>query len=553
MALRTYGELFYDQEGKQWKLDNIEPHVAIKLKNIFIGIRKSQTAPFFLADSNQMCTDLLWLESRYPLRISDADRMLLIAGENRYKDIVSKSEEILLPDYKPREIRLKASKEARHYQLVANDFYELNGRYLLGDDLGLGKTISAILTFLNSDNLPAAVVAQSHLPFHWEEKIQEFTDLKVHIVKKANAYNLPPADVYIFKYTSLYGWTDLFATGFFKSSVFDEIQELRCGDSVKYDSSVTLANNVMRCLGMSATPIYNYGNEIFNVLNVIKPGCLGTEEDFLREWTTNDKVVKDPKALGTLLRDNNLMLRRTRAEVGRELPPVNRIIVDIDYDEDVAYNSEALTRALAIKVTSGNFMERGQAAREFDVQMRHTTGVAKAKHVAAYVRMLLENGEAIVLAGWHRDVYTIWLSELSDYKPVFYTGSESPKQKRKSVREFVEGETNLFIISLRSGIGVDGLQHRSNIIVVGELDWSPKVHEQLIGRVDRDRGDHTEQVTAIFPICDYGSDPEIVDMLGLKSSQSQGIVDPNSSLTSVHTDESRIKKMAEAFLQKKMA
>ncbi len=311
---------------------------------------------------------------------------------------------------------------------------------------------------------------------------------------------------------------------------------------------MVLSKNVDYVLGLSASPIYNYGNEIWNVMNIINHGCLGTENEFLREWTRYGNSVFDPKALGTYLRESCLMLRRTRSDVGRELPPVNKIIHTVQYDSETAYKNMEIAKMLAVKVISGSFVERGQAARELDMMLRHDTGVGKAVGVANYVRILLENGEPIILAGWHRDVYDIWLKELKEFNPVMFTGSESPIEKDAAKNAFINGKTNLFIISLRSGIGLDGLQHRCNTVVIGELDWSPKVHEQLISRADRDG--QKEQVTAIYLICDDGSDPPIIDMLGLKSSQSHGILNPLSAIESVHSDDSRIKVLAEQYLKK---
>lgn len=302
------------------------------------------------------------------------------------------------------------------------------------------------------------------------------------------------------------------------------------------------------CLGLSATPIYNYGDEIYSVLNLINDGCLGNHEDFLREWTGYGKEVIEPKALGTYLREQMLMLRRTRKDVGRELPPINKIVHTVGYDEDAVTKANEIATQLAIRVTTGSFMERGQAARELDILMRQTTGISKAREVAEYVKILLENNEPIVLAGWHRNVYEIWMEELKEYNPVMYTGSESPAQKEAAKKAFINGETNLFIISLRSGIGLDGLQNRSNIIVLGELDWSPKIHDQLIGRLDRDG--QQNQVTAIYLVSEYGSDPLIIDMLSIKSSQSHNIINPLTAVDEQYTDVSRIKILAERFLEK---
>ena len=107
-------------------------------------------------------------------------------------------------------------------------------------------------------------------------------------------------------------------------------------------------------------------------------------------------------------------------------------------------------------------------------------------------------------------------------------------------------------MSLRSGAGLDGLQNVCDTIVYGELDYSPKVHEQFNGRLARDRDDGKfNNVTAYYCISDFGSDPSIVKILGLKETQSHGIMNPYSDLGEVYSDESRIKMIAQHILDKK--
>lgn len=550
MAIKTYGKL--SVEDNQIIINECEPHVSIKLKNIFTKINKSSKPPYEFPLTDENCTDFLWFIDRYPLNISADDKYTLERGKRFYTQNINEIESILMPSYSAGTVVLKDNFEARDYQIKAKEVHFKVKRLLLGDDLGLGKTLSGILTLLNPHTLPAAVVVQTHMPKQWElEGIGKFTNLKVHVIKGTSPYNLPVADVYIFKYSCLLGWINVFQTNFFNSAIFDEIQELRKETSQKYAAGKALSESVSYCLGLSATPMYNYGDEIFNVMDLINPGCLGHRYDFEREWTTfrNGKcIIKDPKALGTYMRDNFLFLRRTREEVGRELPPVNKIIHTVGYDHAELQKSEQLAKQLAMKVMNGSFEESGRAARELDMMIRHATGVSKAKEIAAYVRILLENDEPVVLGLWHRDVYDIVLKELADFNPVMYTGSETPNQKENAKRSFINGETKLFVISLRSGAGLDGLQKVCKIIVIGELDWSPKVHDQLIGRVDRDG--QTEQVTAIFLVSDSGSDPVIIDLLGLKSSQSNSIIDPLKAVETQFSDESRLKTLAKQFLNK---
>lgn len=547
---KTYGRIEFGEN--EWVITLAEPHVSIKLKAIFTRIPQTASLPYSFENTLENAHDLIWFMERYPLHISDADNVLLHGKKQLHIDSMNHAECIMLSGYKPSPARLNDGMVARNYQLQAKDLFMLRKRLLVGDDLGLGKTLIGIIAALYQDMRPAIVVCQTHLPKQWQEQIVKFTNMKTHIIKGTKPYSLDKynADVYITTYSKLAGWVDVFGTGYFKYVCFDETQELRKQDSQKYCAAKVLSACATHCMGLSATPIYNYGDEIFNVLECINPDCLGRKSDFLREWTTGmyGVTIKDPKALGTYLRDQYLMIRRTRADVGRELPPINKIVHTVEYDERASESKKEMTRQLATKVLNGSFVERGQAARDLDIMMRMYTGIGKAVGVANYVRMILEGDEPVILAGWHRSVYDIWMEELRDYNPVLYTGSESPAQKEQSKNAFINGETNLFIISLRSGIGLDGLQKRCRTVVIGELDWSPKVHEQLIGRADRDG--QRQQVTAVYLVCDEGSDPLVINLLGLKGSQSQGIMNPLQAVQETYSDESRMKLLAENFLKK---
>ncbi len=546
---KTYGKIVYYSKSDEWRITDAQPHVCIKIKAVFAQVHKYQSEVFKFPHTPLNCRDLLWFMTRYRLEISPEDYDLMSDGEHAYNKQQDELEFILLPDYTPRAIELNPGYAGRPYQLKANDIYQKAKRLLIGDEVGTGKTIIGILSFMNRELCPGMVVVQPHLTKQWKDQIEAFTNLRVHVIKGTKLYDLPEADVYIAKYTLLTHWVDVFTRrGVIHSIVFDEVQELRHRDTQKYNAAQRISNKVDYVLGLSASPIYNYGDEMFNVMNIIKPGALGDYNSFSTEWMKFGKVVRDPEALGMFLKDNYLMLRRTRKDIGKELPPVNTIVHTVDYDQEEVSKADQIARTLAIRTTMGSFMERGQAARELDIFVRQATGVAKAKYVAEYVRILLENNEPVLLAGWHRDVYDIWKKELAEFKPVLFTGSETAPQKERNKKAFVNGETNLMIISLRSGIGLDGLQQRCKTVIFGELDWSPKVHDQVIGRVDREG--QADQVTAIYLVSDQGSDPLIIDMLGIKATQSHNIIDPLSPVAAQYSDESRLKQLAEMYLKK---
>ena len=136
--------------------------------------------------------------------------------------------------------------------------------------------------------------------------------------------------------------------------------------------------------------------------------------------------------------------------------------------------------------------------------------------------------------------------EFADHNPLFYTGSESQAQKERNKKAFIDGESDLLIMSLRSGAGTDGIQHRCSTVIFGEEDWSPQVLHQCVGRVDRDGQE--DSVFVFHAVTQYGSDPEMLSILGVKSSQARGIQDPGSKIVGKQVDTDRIKKLAEHYL-----
>lgn len=543
----TYGILRYSEPHKMWGISQLTPHVAMAFKRLFPRVPDSATV-ITLSDTDEIRADLEWFMMRYPLDHSEHAR--IAEGAERIRNRLAERNRILLPDWKPGVVPgFKPGKQPYVYQAQAAQIAVNLSGMLCGDDVGLGKTITAIASLTMGAPLPAAIVVQPHLASQWARQIAAFTTLKAHVVKTRKPYELPPADVYVFRYSNVMGWVDFLAHGFIKSVVFDEVQELRHGDSTsKGTACKVMADAAYFRMGLTATPIYNYGDEMHSVMEFVRPGLLGERQEFVREWCGMGKIVKNPDGLGSYLRETGYFLRRDENDpsVDKAMPPPNIVDWEVDFDQGAVEDEEAIARLLAQAVLRGSFAEAGRAARELDIKMRQLTGIAKARSVAAYVKLLLRDSPRVLLAGWHREVYETWRMALAPFKPVLYTGSETTAGKDRSVEAFTKGDARVMMISLRSGIGLDGLQHVCNDVVFGELDWSPQVHHQIIGRLRRPG--QRRQVNAHYLHTNGGSDPVLMEMLGVKADQSRGINDPGREQKARFTDESRIKRLAEHVL-----
>ncbi|SRR5579871_285229 len=561
--MRTYGKVWL-KEGI-WNVE-AEPHVLLRLKRQLDRVAKHEFKTVHLTDTDENRMELDWFLVRYRLKISPQDKAALEQGTERYKERILTLEDIMGPKYKPMDVKMAV--QPRLYQLQAAELTLKNGFLLLADDVGLGKTCSAITCFTDKTALPSIVVTLAGvLPDQWAAEISRFIpDLFPHVIESKKLYQWPQRngrypDVLVINYHKLTTWAETLAE-YGKMVVFDECQELRRDESAKYEAAKFIARSCVKTMGLSATPIFNYGGEIYNVLDVLKEDCLGSREEFEREWCNDSHgqrriTIKDPRAFGSYLRENFLMLRRTREEVKRELPPLTKIPYHIPANASALDRVEDSAAALAKIILSQENIagfDKMKAKQDLDYLLRQATGVGKAPYIAEFIRLIVENGEKALVFCWHREVYEILMSKLSDpelgdLKPVLFTGSETPKQKAESKEKFVSGDSKVMLMSLRAGQGVDGMQRICKTVIIAELDWSPGVHEQNIGRIFRDG--QPNPVTAFFLVSDTGSDPVVAEALGLKTQQIEGIRNPNQDLIEkLQTGSGWIEKLAKEYLKK---
>jgi SNF2 family DNA or RNA helicase len=544
-----------------------EPHVRARLKRVFARAPQWAADAIDISDTPENARDLLWFLERYPMDVSGLE--VLKAQSQEHVEMEARIADLMALRRPP--LKIDMAEPARDYQSFSAQMLEIKRGMLNADDVGLGKTVTAICSMTLPENLPAVVVCPAHMPPQWAAMLARFAPgLSVHILKKGTPYPLTRCirrgqlellddrlpDVIISNYHKLRGWSETLA-GVARMVVFDECQQLRHPTSAIYHACSHLAKKTPLRLGLSATPIYNYGAEFFHVVDVLSPGSLGEHGEFIREWckgSFGDKArIADTEQFGSYLRREGIMLRRTRIEVGRELPELTKVIHAIESDAVTLDNLKGDAIELAKIVVSHNESYRGErmnAAGKFDSLMRQATGIAKAPYVAEFAKLLLDSEERIVLFGWHREVYSIWLEALKEFNPVLYTGTESVNQKGASIEQFLNGSSRILVMSLRSGAGVDGLQGRCRTAVFGELDWSPGVHEQCVGRIHRDGQD--QPCVAYFLVAEDGADPIMVDVLGIKREQIEGVRNPNRALAErVDTGENNIRRLAREFLTKR--
>ena len=550
----TYGTLSYNRKSNCWMIRG-EPCVTELAKRLFPGCDGRGRGVARFTAHKRVIGDLNWLMLRYPLEIKEADRTRWENALQEAREYAVKRERALAAPQSAEPADGEFNGELREFQKMGLAYLLNNRRCLLADEMGLGKTVQALSFIATANTYPAIIVVPPHLVRNWVSECERFLksdgSLRIHVIRGLSPYELPEADVYIIHYLLLRGWKKELEKYEFSSVIFDEIQELRHAGTEKYSAASLLAGASENVIGLSGTPIYNLGSEIWNVINIIDFHCLGDWESFSREWCCGygSRMIAKPELLGEHLKREGLMLRRNKAEVLSELPPKRRLVQYIDFDDKVYAD---LMRPLSEKFLCLRNTESASQKALIEDEIcqinRQATGVSKAPYVAAFVSALLENGEKVLLMAHHHGVMDIYKKELKSFHPAFITGRETDAQKQKSVDDFMNGKTDLCVISLRSASGLN-LQ-RASCVVFGELDWSPAVHSQAEDRAHR--MGQQDSVLCYYLVSPAGSDSEMQDALGLKVSQFVGImgdVVPSNEDVLASQNEARehIKKMVRAL------
>jgi len=162
--------------------------------------------------------------------------------------------------------------------------------------MGLGKTVET-LAYLASEKqaYPALVIAPLVTLNNWQREIAKFMKRKSRngkivendipsstIIRKGRAAEIDKHDFYIINYELLYKRLDDLLKLDVKTIVCDEVQNLRSKTTKKYAAIKKLAahESVKFRIGLSGTPIYNRGSEIWPIVDILRPGLLGNFTEF---------------------------------------------------------------------------------------------------------------------------------------------------------------------------------------------------------------------------------------------------------------------------------
>jgi non-specific serine/threonine protein kinase len=261
---------------------------------------------------------------------------------------------------------------------------------VLADEMGLGKTVQT-LSFIQymkdqgAEGPTLIIVPTSVLP-NWERECQKFVpELDVMVIygahRDAMFRALDTADIVVTTYALLRRDLDELMKHQFNAVILDEAQNIKNPNTITARSVRKLDARIRICL--SGTPIENNLFELWSLFEFLMPGFLGSQHSFQRGIV---KPIKDgdQETMDYLRgRVKPFILRRTKSEVAKDLPPKVENVHYCALAEDQMELYAALAKKLKDQVMA-DVDEKGIAK----AQMSILDALLKLRQICCHPRLL---------------------------------------------------------------------------------------------------------------------------------------------------------------------
>ena len=546
--MKTFGTLEYAIDKYSgswtWKITGVRAVMMISklIPELWYGNGPNEV---IVPDNEKNVKQISLILERYPLEIlSKSVWQRKLRNKTIKKQIEQKPEKLA---------KAVAGKQFRgkllNFQKMGLDFLlKSSGNALLADDMGLGKTVQT-LAYIASEkqSLPALIVAPLVTLTNWQREIERFMKKKskngrivendvptITSIRSGKRGEISNYDFYLINYELLHKRQDDLAKLKIRTLVCDEVQHLRSKTTQKYKAVKTLASmkSMKYRVGLSGTPIYNHGSEIWPIVDILKPGLLGNFKEFCEYFCYQDekgKAIVVPNKRDSLryVLQRDVMLRRKKSDVLKELKDKVRYKETIDADE--TYYKNELN-----KIWSKLEEEQKNAETEFNklasyqraIQSeRQAAGVAKLHHVIDFVKNIMEIEESVVVFCHHKYIHKLLHESLQEFKPSSIIGGQNDKIRQDNIDRFQNGDTKLMVAGLRAGsMGIN--LTRAKYVIFAELDWTPAIHRQAEDRLHRIGQKNT--VFAYYLIGKRTLDEHVANILVDKSYEIDAIMDENN-------------------------
>ncbi|RXI99487.1 DEAD/DEAH box helicase [Anaerobacillus alkaliphilus] len=393
---------------------------------------------------------------------------------------------------------------------------EMNGKAILADEVGLGKTIEAGLILkeymIRGLVKKALILVPASLVSQWSIELNQ--KFYIPAVAQRKTYVWEQCDVVVASIDTAKRnpHRDIVLKQNYDLIIIDEAHKLKNKKTKNYEFIQSLKKKF--CLLLTATPVQNRLEEIFNLVSLLKPGHLGDEASFDHDFRSNTRSPKNDEKLRELV--NKVMVRNRREDTGIEWTKrvVNTITIPLSKEEQELYdavtalkqvsnNEEALIKnhfslltlqrevcssREAAFLTLKNMAEKMEQTPELVEKVQFLFKKIEQVKTNSKAEKALEliqniNDKVIIFTEYRAtQLYLQWFLNQHGISSVPFRGGFK-RGKKDWMKQLFKDRAQVLIATEAGGEGIN-LQFCHHIINY-DLPWNPMRIEQRIGRIHR--------------------------------------------------------------------
>ncbi|HEY2420963.1 MAG TPA: SNF2-related protein [Neobacillus sp.] len=390
----------------------------------------------------------------------------------------------------------------------------MNGKAILADEVGLGKTIEAGLILkeymIRGLVKKVLILVPASLVTQWAIELN--SKFFIPAITQRKSYVWDQCDVVVSSIDTAKRspHREMIHEQNYDLIIIDEAHKLKNNKTKNYEFVQSLKKKF--CLLLTATPIQNRIEEIFNLVSLLKPGHLGSETAFYEKYKRDSRSLNDDEHLKELV--NKVMIRNRRADTGIEWTTrqVETIAIEFTNQEKELYESitalknendwiqtsafsimtlqrEACSSREAVFYTLKNMLKKKEnPSPTFEDQIQYLIQKVEAVQNNSKAEKALEliqkaNDKVIIFTEYRAtQLYLQWFLKQHGISSVPFRGGFK-RGKKDWMRELFQKHAQVLIATEAGGEGIN-LQFCNHIINF-DLPWNPMKLEQRIGRIHR--------------------------------------------------------------------
>lgn len=390
------------------------------------------------------------------------------------------------------------------FQKAGAEFLMNNRFCLLGDDMGIGKSIMAIATCEELKIEKVLVITMASLKFAFEAEIKKwYSDASTQVVNGRLPERIiqykSDAKYFITNYELVRQDIEILSPVKWPMIICDEATKIS-NPKAKQSRAIKLLQGE-RKLAMTGTPINNTPTDLFGIYDFLLPGLLGNFWQFRQQYCETDywgNVTAYQNLAHLQKRIAPYFLRRTKAEVLKELP--DKTYVDIP----VELSAKEKKIYKAVKTEILHYLNVQDLSKiDFGTINNALTKLVRLKQITSHLSLVgdenessklealkellesvLVNGRKCVIWTQFAKMADILESELNAFKPLKITGAVKVADRPRIVANFAGNSENLVLVATSAGGFGLNLQ-RADTFIFYDLPWSISKKTQAEDRIHR--------------------------------------------------------------------